>query len=123
MVRWCCRPLARGLTGPVVASLRPVSLLVYLCALLPDPGRSLVEQRTRHRLGWPAVPAEYVLCTDDRVVSPGWSRQVAQERLVVHPRELEGGRCPFVARPVSLAGELVAIAQTHRLLAQAASAD
>jgi len=34
-----------GLTIPVVASIRPVALLVYLCALLPQPGTSLVAQR------------------------------------------------------------------------------
>ena len=33
-----------GLTIPVVATLRPVRLLVYLCALLPQPGRSMAEQ-------------------------------------------------------------------------------
>lgn len=34
-----------GLTIPVVAARRPVALLVFLCALLPDPGRSLLEQQ------------------------------------------------------------------------------
>lgn len=33
-----------GLTIPVVATRRPVALLVYLCAVLPDPGRSLAQQ-------------------------------------------------------------------------------
>ena len=33
-----------GLTIPLVAALRPVRKLVYLCALLPSPGISLAEQ-------------------------------------------------------------------------------
>lgn len=33
-----------GLTIPLVAALRPARKLVYLCALLPLPGRSLVQQ-------------------------------------------------------------------------------
>jgi hypothetical protein len=33
-----------GLTIPLVAAARPVQLLVYLCALLPRPGLSLVDQ-------------------------------------------------------------------------------
>jgi pimeloyl-ACP methyl ester carboxylesterase len=177
-----------GLTVPVVASRRPVVLLVYLCALLPDPGRSLIDQRAdtgpammtrawreeylpkqvkladgrvewppelareiffhdcpaaeirdalssmrpqsgvpmRERTplaAWPAIPAEYILCTGDRVVSPAWSRQVAPERLGVQPRELGGGHCPMLAQPSPLADELVGIAQAHDLLVPASPED
>ena len=35
-----------GLTIPVVAARRPVALLVFLCALVPDPGRSVAEQQS-----------------------------------------------------------------------------
>ena len=175
-----------GLTIPVVATRRPVALLVYLCALLPDPGRSLVEQRAttdaatmteqwqqtyvpqqvalpdgrsawpdevaaevfyhdcppvevpaalrrlrpqgslpmRERTpltAWPEVPAEYVLCTGDRVVSPAWSREAARRRLGVTPRELAGGHSPFLAQPATLADLLVALADEHGLLATIAS--
>jgi pimeloyl-ACP methyl ester carboxylesterase len=173
-----------GLTIPVVATRRPVALLVYLCALLPDPGRSLVEQRAtetdmmtrqwretytprqvalpdgraewpdevaaevfyhdcppaeipaavrrlrpqgslpiRERTpmtAWPEVPAEYILCTDDRVVSPAWSRDAARRRLGVTPRELTGGHSPFLAQPGRLADLLVAVANEHGLPATAA---
>lgn len=34
-----------GLTIPLVAASRPVALLVYLCSLLPDPGRSVTQQQ------------------------------------------------------------------------------
>jgi pimeloyl-ACP methyl ester carboxylesterase len=174
-----------GLTIPVVATRRPVALLVYLCALLPDPGRSLVEQRTteadmmteqwretytprqvglpdglaiwpdevaaevfyhdcqpaqvsaavqqlrpqgslpmRERTpltAWPEVAAEYILCTDDRVVAPAWSRGVARRRLAVTPRELPGGHSPFLAQPGRLADLLVALADEHGLPATAVS--
>jgi pimeloyl-ACP methyl ester carboxylesterase len=33
-----------GLTIPLIAARRPVSRLIYLCALVPMPGRSFVEQ-------------------------------------------------------------------------------
>jgi pimeloyl-ACP methyl ester carboxylesterase len=38
-----------GLTIPVVAGRRPVALLVFLCALIPDPGRSIAEQQAADR--------------------------------------------------------------------------
>jgi len=47
-----------GLTIPLVAAARPVALLVYLCALLPRPGRSLVEQlREEPEIFAPGFPA------------------------------------------------------------------
>jgi pimeloyl-ACP methyl ester carboxylesterase len=163
-----------GLTIPVVATRRPVALLVYLCAVLPDPGRSLAQQlgddrpavltavprqtvlpdgRTqwppevarelfyhdcppeeaaraaellrpqgRVPLGertplaaWPHVPAEYILCREDRMVSPVWSRQAARQRLGVTARELDGGHSPFLAQPAVLAGELLSTTQAHAL--------
>jgi pimeloyl-ACP methyl ester carboxylesterase len=170
-----------GLTIPVVAARRPVALLVYLCAALPDPGLSFAEQlrdpggaammtdayRDEYRLGqvvlpdgrttwppalaravfyhdcppelaeravaqlrpqgpapmrettplasWPGVPAEYILCRDDRVFAPDWSRRVAAERLGVTARELPGGHSPFLARPALLADELLAAAAAHGL--------
>jgi pimeloyl-ACP methyl ester carboxylesterase len=33
-----------GLTIPLVAARRPISRLVFLCALIPQPGRSLLDQ-------------------------------------------------------------------------------
>lgn len=158
---------------PVVATRRPVALLVYLCAVLPDPGRSLAQQlghdgpamltavrqtvlpdgRTqwppevareffyhdcppeeaaraaelrrpqgRVPLGeqtplaaWPGVPAEYILCREDRLVSPAWSRQAARQRLGVTARELDGGHSPFLAQPALLADELLSAARAHAL--------
>jgi pimeloyl-ACP methyl ester carboxylesterase len=60
--------------------------------------------------GWPDTPAAYVLCTEDPVVSPDWSRRVARERLGVESIELPGGHSPGLSRPADLADVLANIA-------------
>jgi pimeloyl-ACP methyl ester carboxylesterase len=57
---------------------------------------------------WPAVACTYILCTEDRVIVPAWSRRVARERLGADAIELPGGHSPFLARPAQLAAVLVA---------------
>lgn len=52
---------------------------------------------------WPDVPAAYILCTDDRVVSTGYSARAAREQLRVDPVEMAGGHSPFLSRPRELA--------------------
>jgi hypothetical protein len=52
---------------------------------------------------WPDVPAAYILCTDDRIVSPRYSRLAAREQLAVDPVEIPGGHSPFLSRPRELA--------------------
>jgi len=52
---------------------------------------------------WPAVPARYIVCTEDRTITPGWQRKVAREWLGVEPIEIPGGHCPNVSRPEVLA--------------------
>ena len=162
-----------GLTAPAVAEMRPVSMIVYLAALLPAIGKSLAEQREgrptmtqrwlteylpqQHRedngnTWWspelaeeifyhdcppqvardaasqlrqqaaapiigrtpleamPQVPSAYIVCRDDRVVDPDWSRDAARERLGVETREIPGGHSPFLARPDRLAEEIIDIA-------------
>jgi pimeloyl-ACP methyl ester carboxylesterase len=53
--------------------------------------------------GWPHISAAYVICTEDPVVSPEWSRRVARDRLGVEPLELPGGHSPMLSRPHQLA--------------------
>lgn len=158
-----------GQTIPLVAARRPVRRLVYLCALLPEPGRSLRQQFqdepdmfvAGYRQGvevvddqgttrWvdperasytlygdcseevaraatarlrpqattpyggvcalerlPDTPATYVLCTEDRIVNPDWSRR----RAAVHGIplvELPGSHSPFLSRPGELIDVLMA---------------
>jgi pimeloyl-ACP methyl ester carboxylesterase len=163
-----------GLTIPLVAALRPVRRLVFLCALIPVFGRSLVEQMAaepemfhavlrghpgrvsdpdgttwlrdeatarelyyhdcasedvRWAFGrlrpqavaprrepcplssWPAGERAYVVCREDRALSPDWSRRAARERLGVTPIELDGSHSPFISRPADLAGVLDRLAR------------
>jgi pimeloyl-ACP methyl ester carboxylesterase len=60
---------------------------------------------------WPDVPSTYILMTDDRSVSPDWSRRVARARLGVDPIELPGGHSPFLSRPGQLADVLASLAK------------
>jgi pimeloyl-ACP methyl ester carboxylesterase len=59
---------------------------------------------------WPAVPATYVLMTEDRSVSPEWSRMVARGRLGATLVELPGGHSPFYGHPDELVAILHSIA-------------
>ena len=55
---------------------------------------------------WPDVPTRYLLCRDDRILPPGWSRRVAPERLGITPDEIDGSHSPFLSRPGELADRL-----------------
>jgi hypothetical protein len=52
---------------------------------------------------WPAGERTYILCREDRAISPVWSRRVARERLGVEPIERDGSHSPFISRPALLA--------------------
>jgi pimeloyl-ACP methyl ester carboxylesterase len=54
-----------GLTIPLVAAARPVRALVFLCALLPRPGLSLVEQ----------------LLSEPDIFAPGFGAAIARDSL------------------------------------------
>lgn len=161
-----------GHAVPLVAARRPVRHLVYLCALVPDIGRSLLDQlgddmemlnpayeqgvselgeqlrrvwidldlarglfygdcdepvanaalaRLRAQSSYPAIlpfslaefPAvrtTYIVCSDDQMLRPEWSRRVAHERLGVEPIELPGDHSPFYSRPSVLAKVLLGLA-------------
>jgi pimeloyl-ACP methyl ester carboxylesterase len=156
-----------GLTVPLVAARTPVRHVVYVCSLLPTPGKPFLERLRREpdmlapsyrsgleavdecgttrwvdedlarehlyddcdaalsraafsqlrpqattayrrpcRLdGMPEVPSTYVVCQQDRLVSPAWSRRAAAgiDASVV---ELPGGHSPFLSRPRELAAVL-----------------
>ena len=64
----------------------------------------LMQRCTFDRL--PSVPATYVVCADDRMVDPAWSRRVATGRLGAELVELPGGHSPFYSRPSALADAL-----------------
>jgi pimeloyl-ACP methyl ester carboxylesterase len=55
----------------------------------------------------PDVERVSIVASDDRAVSPAWSRRVARELLGVEPVEIAGGHSPMLARPRELADLLV----------------
>ncbi|MFB2968252.1 alpha/beta fold hydrolase [Aerosakkonema sp. BLCC-F183] len=54
----------------------------------------------------PKVEYKYIVCTDDRIISPAWSRYAARKRLGIDAIELPGGHCPHLSRPAQLASVL-----------------
>ena len=61
---------------------------------------------------WPEVESTYVLCTDDHMVNPDWSRRVARQRLRAEVVELPGSHSPFLSRPTELADLLDRVASS-----------
>jgi pimeloyl-ACP methyl ester carboxylesterase len=161
---------ASGMFLPIAAARRPINHMVFLAALIPKPGTSIMEQYRAHPemlnaewVGknpmdddvarrflfhdcapdvtdwalttrelmyareamtevcpleiWPKVNSSYVVCAEDRTISPSWSRRTAREQLGVEPLELPGGHCPFVSRPAALAEVLARIPLQPAILA------
>ncbi len=59
---------------------------------------------------FPSVRSTSVICADDRLVEPQWSRRAARNRLGADIVELPGGHTPFLSRPTALANVLLCIA-------------
>jgi Alpha/beta hydrolase family len=59
---------------------------------------------------WPAVPAAYIFCAEDRAISPAYSSRAARELLGVEAVEMPGGHSPFLSRPTELASRLALLA-------------
>lgn len=56
------------------------------------------------------VRSEYILCTQDRTLTPDWMQRAARERLGVTAIGIDSGHCPQSSRPAALAGILSALA-------------
>jgi pimeloyl-ACP methyl ester carboxylesterase len=52
---------------------------------------------------WPAIPARFVLCRNDRFFPATWLRSVVRDRLGIEPEEIDSGHCPALSQPVALA--------------------
>jgi pimeloyl-ACP methyl ester carboxylesterase len=160
-----------GPTATLVSARRPVRHVAYLCAAVPEPGRTFVDQMQRHpdmvdanwagglsdpdeqlRTRWvdselarhffyddcdehvamaaferlrpqaaavftaplplaeyPAVARTYVVCADDRLVSPSYQRSLAQT-LDADVVELPGSHSPMLSRPSAVADILLSLA-------------
>lgn len=51
----------------------------------------------------PDVEYAYIVCMDDRIISPIWSKYAANKRLGVEAIELPGGHYPHISHPIQLA--------------------
>jgi pimeloyl-ACP methyl ester carboxylesterase len=71
------------------------------------PQAAAPQVRPSPLAAWPDVPAEYVVCTADRTVSPAYGARAAAA-LGLPVRELPGGHSPMLSRPGELAARLVA---------------
>ena len=159
----CVAHSASGMYLPLVADRWPLRRMVFLAALIPRPGLSVMDQFRAdpsmfnsawigknpmedgvalefvyhdcppERLDWamstrllfyakrameepcplaslPTVPTTYIVCAEDRTITPAWQRRAAREWLGVEPIELPGGHCPNVSRPEALADVLERVA-------------
>lgn len=61
---------------------------------------------------YPDVTTTYIVCSDDQLVNPDWSREFAPSRLGAELIELPGSHSPFMSRPAVLAEVLDAMAHT-----------
>ena len=59
---------------------------------------------------WPDVPTRYLLCTEDRMFPPYFTRRMVRDRLGITPDEIESSHCPALSRPRELAERLVTYA-------------
>jgi pimeloyl-ACP methyl ester carboxylesterase len=55
---------------------------------------------------WPDTPTRYLLCRDDRLFTPAFTRRHARERLGIEADEMDGGHYIALARPRELAERL-----------------
>ncbi|BAY39805.1 hypothetical protein NIES2111_41820 [Nostoc sp. NIES-2111] len=55
----------------------------------------------------PKVKYKYIVCRNDRIISPTWSRYAARKRLGVDAVEIPSGHCPHLSRPNLLAEILI----------------
>lgn len=55
----------------------------------------------------PDIECSYIVCSEDRILYPAWSRYAARKRLGVDPIELPGGHYPHLSHPGQLADVLV----------------
>jgi pimeloyl-ACP methyl ester carboxylesterase len=55
----------------------------------------------------PLVPTRYVLCRQDRAISPRWATNTAREQFNARIEEFDASHSPFWSRPADFAGLLI----------------
>lgn len=98
-----------GLSIPLVAQARPVTRLVFLCALVPRPGRAHEDVAADEPDMTLPGPEGGAFSGPDGATrrhpdaAARWSRRIAREVLGVEPLELDAGHSPFLSAPAALA--------------------
>jgi pimeloyl-ACP methyl ester carboxylesterase len=69
--------------------------------LRPQASRPMVEATPLE--AWPDVPASYIYCREDRLITRAYAEAAALDRLGTGLIEIAGGHSPFLARPAELA--------------------
>jgi pimeloyl-ACP methyl ester carboxylesterase len=85
----------------------PATTATAVAQLQPQSAASLTTPATR--AAWKHTPSTYVVCADDRAISPSLQRFLAQRCTDVI--ELAASHSPFLSMPDRLANELEAIAR------------
>ena len=61
---------------------------------------------------WPAIPADYIVSTEDHAISPDWGRRAARERLGTEAHVIVGSdHSPMLNRPAEVAQLLIALSE------------
>jgi hypothetical protein len=87
-----------------------------MTVLLRGPSHDCVrKRRTPNQVpcsltALPALDSTYVVCSEDRMVNPDWSRRIAHDRLTADVIEIPGSHSPFLSRPKTLAEVLGGLA-------------
>ena len=55
---------------------------------------------------WPDCELVSIVCADDEVLNPVWSRRIARDVLHIEPTELAAGHSPMLSHPIELADAL-----------------
>lgn len=80
--------------------------------LRPQSGTPTAQPVPIDRL--PSCRFRYVVCADDRMISPDWSRRRARAVLGAEPVELTGGHDPMLSSPMVLSEVLLEASTTTR---------
>jgi pimeloyl-ACP methyl ester carboxylesterase len=80
--------------------------------LRPQASRPIVE--TTPLEAWPDVPANYIACREDRLMSRAYAMAVVRDRLGTEIVEMDGGHSPFLARPGDLVRLLLELRRNDR---------
>lgn len=89
-MEFCFHDCEPEVAGWAISKLRDQASIAHLTEVFPLPAL-------------PNVESTYIVCTQDRIISPEWSRYAARKRLGVEAIELAGGHYPHISYPVQLA--------------------